>query len=230
MQSDRKICLLTYADVNYQRQQQSLEQVATASKAFDSVMNWSRERFILWFPDFYERYKHILDQPRGGGYWLWKPHLLYETIKLMNEGDLLLYMDCGDKLAKTDGLRERLIDLMADKDVYLTAGAFKNSDWTKGDCFKIMNCDEPKYHDAIQLEAGIVLVKASPKALSVMWEWRYHCLFTQALTDEPNYMGPNLEGFKDHRHDQSILTNLQVKYNLPSGDALREFIYCNQNA
>ena len=33
----------------------------------------------------------------------------------------------------------------------------------------------------------------------------------------PNSEGfPNYKGFKGHRHDQSILTNLSIKYNIPS--------------
>jgi hypothetical protein len=34
------------------------------------------------------------------------------------------------------------------------------------------------------------------------------------ISDLPNITKPNLKGFKDHRHDQSILSNLAVKYNI----------------
>lgn len=225
-----KIYFLTYADSKYERQQNALCAQAIASGQFDTVIPYTRERFEKDFAYFYQKYRHILDQERGAGYWLWKPHIIMEMMKQLDEGDLLLYVDCGDKLADTDGMREALIELMKDKDVYFTDGAFKNGDWTKRDCFKFMKCDEEKYHNAIQLEAGIILCRAGMKALSIIWDWRTNCLLTQVLTDEPNQCTEgNLPGFKDHRHDQSVITNLKIRDNLPSGNALRKYIHCNQN-
>ena len=34
--------------------------------------------------DFNEKYKSILCNTRGGGYWLWKPYIIYETLKKLN--------------------------------------------------------------------------------------------------------------------------------------------------
>jgi hypothetical protein len=49
------------------------------------------------------------------------------------------------------------------------------------------------------------------------------------ITDIENITGPNLHGFKDHRHDQSVLTNLAIKHNLNINRLLRNFITCNVN-
>ena len=39
------------------------------------------------------------------------------------------------------------------------------------------------------------------------------------VTDTPNESGlDNFDGYVSHRHDQSVITNLQVKYDLPKVD------------
>ena len=46
--------------------------------------------------EFQEKNEKILSQSRGHGYWLWKVHLIYETLtKKMNENDILVYVDSG---------------------------------------------------------------------------------------------------------------------------------------
>ena len=45
--------------------------------------------------DFYKKNKSILDQKRGNGYWLWKPYIISETLKKIEYGDFLLYIEAG---------------------------------------------------------------------------------------------------------------------------------------
>ena len=64
---------------------------------------------------FVNKHHHILEQPRGAGYWLWKPYLIDRTLKYLNEDDVLFYCDAGamfirsiqpviDKLDNTKGV------------------------------------------------------------------------------------------------------------------------------
>ena len=34
-------------------------------------------------------------QPRGGGYWVWKPWIIVDTLRQMKENDVLVYVDSG---------------------------------------------------------------------------------------------------------------------------------------
>ncbi len=40
---------------------------------------------------------NILNQPRGAGYWLWKPAIIRDALACAAEDDLVLYMDAGIK-------------------------------------------------------------------------------------------------------------------------------------
>ena len=102
----QKVNLLTYADKNYAELQKQLCATAEASKVFDKGFAITRDD--LEKTSFYTQNKHILDQPRGAGYWLWKPYLIYEMLQDMEPNDILMHMDCGDSLEETETLREFL--------------------------------------------------------------------------------------------------------------------------
>jgi hypothetical protein len=37
--------------------------------------------------EYYKKNKFILDQERGGGFWCWKPYVIYETLNKLNNND-----------------------------------------------------------------------------------------------------------------------------------------------
>lgn len=231
----RKTYLVTYSNEKYRKQQDELMQKAiysggTDKPIFDRFFNWTEDQLKKEFPLYWEQNKHILEQPRGAGFWNWKSKILLETLYRVNSNDVLLYMDCGDCFVETDGLRETLLNCEKTDGVYLTAGAFPNYQYTKRDCFFFMGCDEEKYHKAIQVEAGIIVVQNTSFAQELMMNWNYWSRNRHVITDEPNFCGlPNLEGFLDGRHDQSILSLLAMKHNIIQGNLFRKFIKCNCN-
>jgi Flp pilus assembly protein TadD len=82
--------------------------------------------------------------------------------------------------------------------------------WTKRDCFHYMGCDAQHYWNAPQIQATFSLW-CGKEAMEFVAEWLRWCQDRRCLTDDSNECGlANLPGFRDHRHDQSILTNLCV--------------------
>ena len=220
-----KINLVTYSNDKYKKQQKALAEQAKIF--FDGVFVYGEK--WLRKTNFYLENKNILDQPRGAGYWLWKPFIILETFKHIKEGDVILYIDSSDTFK--DGVVNFLKKYFknSDKNLILTPGAFPQKDWTKKDCFVLMDCDTPDFHNVIQLEAGILCFKKCNETVELVKNWLEYCQNENIITDIQNIKGNNYEGFKDHRHDQSILTNLYVKNKLNASDVLRTFITCNVN-
>lgn len=218
-----KLTLLTYSDDKYSAYQKNISAQARMY-GFNTV---SRTREQLQALNFFQDNKKIFNQPRGSGYWLWKPFLILDTIGSMNEGDILLYMDCGDRMDNNP--YTFLQTVMKDRDILLTLGGHPQKNYTKYDCFYLMKCNEEKYYNQIQMEAGMVVCKKTAFTLKVISEWLSYCMDERILTDMPNQFGENLTGFIDHRHDQSVLTNLKVKYDLMATDEMRSYITCNIN-
>jgi hypothetical protein len=93
-----------------------------------------------------------------------------------------------------------------------------------------MDCDSEMYWNAPQLEAGVSYWKVNVKSKEILQEWLEYCKDARMLTDAENVSGlQNHALFKDHRHDQSILTNIVTRRRLPYDDIgmYRKFTFPN---
>jgi hypothetical protein len=88
-----------------------------------------------------------------------------------------------------------------------------------------MDCDGVEYHNAQQVEAGIIGMKNTAKTRYILKEWLGWCTNAKVIDDSPSK--DNFPTFVDHRHDQSILTNLKVLHSLFTGVEIREYTACN---
>jgi hypothetical protein len=163
--------------------------------------------------EFYIKNKKIFDSSRGAGYWLWKPYLILKTMEKIDYGDIVFYLDLGDCLFSdiSDFVRETIIK---NNGYFLVDGYYVNKNWTKNDCFNLMNCQDKIYLNSLQLEAGCCGFQKDDKVISFLNEWLFFCSNYQIVSDEIVLSNPNY--FNEHRYDQSILTNLKIKYNLKS--------------
>lgn len=168
--------------------------------------------------DFYQRNKAILDLKRGGGYWLWKPYIILDVMRRANEGDIIIYSDSGAEII--DSLQP-LIDICVQREGLLLfqvpcyTGVFSNIQWTKRDCFVLMNADTPHFHRGQQVAGSPHFYVKNRKNIEFLEEWLFYCQDPRILTDQPNTCGKrNYPEFYDHRHDQSVLSILALRHNL----------------
>lgn len=165
--------------------------------------------------DFYRDNKAILDRPTGMGYWLWKPYIILEALKSVDEGDIVVYADSGlEIVAPLDPLLEICRD--GNPIVLFGNGDFSNSMWTKRDCFILMDCDTEGDWHSPQCDAAFGLFRRCETTLRFVTEWLGYCRDARILTDDANTCGRrNLPDFIDHRRDQSVLSLMARKYRLP---------------
>ncbi|OQP45455.1 hypothetical protein A4H97_32445 [Niastella yeongjuensis] len=164
---------------------------------------------------FYAANKAVLDNPRGLGYWLWKPYIILETMNRVEEGDIVVYSDSGIEFTAP---LDPLIELCVQKEpvVLFANGNLRNSMWTKRDCFILMNLDRKKYWRGIQCDGSFALFRKSRETIQFLNEFLTYCCDERIISDMPNTMGKkNLPDFIEHRHDQSILSLLACHYQLP---------------
>src|SRR6266545_1140276 len=181
----------------------------------DEVVLWNRERLVA--TRFYREHREILDQARGAGYWLWKPLIILEVLRGAGADDVVIYWDVGR--TRPNIFTRSIAPLMRwcrqHSGMLPGVPILPQGQWTKRDCFRYMDCDEPRFWHAPQVQATFSLWSGKAAADFVS-EWLSWCCDARCLTDAPNQCGlANREGFCEHRHDQSILTNLCVKYDVP---------------
>jgi len=161
--------------------------------------------------------RYILSQKHGAGNALWKPYIIQDALYGAQWGDVVLYMDVTDEVKYPSQFFQFVRNTMGeDKDQFLIRNVHRNSDWTKRDCFILMDCDNPNYWWASQLEAGIVAFRKTKFNMELVEEWLNICQVPAIMTDDKSIHGEDLEGFVQTRCDQSVLTNLQIKYGLPT--------------
>lgn len=142
------------------------------------------------------------------GYGSWKPYIILKTLEMMQEGDVVLYTDACD-LVKSNP-KNIIQEIISENGVMVVQGDFRHADWTKRDCFHVMGCDSPEFHNAKQLESGICAFVKNDYNKQILLEWQKHNLNYDAASDDVRLVD-NHPSFIDHRHDQSILTNVILK-------------------
>jgi hypothetical protein len=177
---------------------------------FDEVISYTDKDID---PDFYSKNVNILSQPRGAGYWLWKPYFINKTIEKMNFGDLLVYSDSGSFYQSSPN---PLFDLIKkDPNGVLSfelKGLIENV-YTKRDAFVLMGLDESKYTDSSQREATYIWLIKNEFTINLVKEYLDYAQDERIITDMVS-VNQNYETFKDHRHDQSIWSLLCKKYEI----------------
>jgi len=202
--------LVNFATPNFYWSQKRLNE-SGLKYGIDEVRSYNKE--MIKKTSLYKKNKWILDQKRGGGYWLWKPYIILDTMEKINEGDVIFYSDSAIEIVNN---LDVLIPLCKSQKGILLFGIDNiNKIWTKKDCFVLMECDSEKYWNAKQVHASFQVYMKNKKSVKFLKEYLYYCKNKNIISDLPNICGKeNLPGFKENRHDQSVLTNLAVKYNI----------------
>lgn len=200
---------INYACGRYIKAQEYCSESARLA-GFDKVISYSLDDIDLMF---FDKNKQILRQPRGVGYWLWKPYFINKTLSTMKDGDLLVYSDSGSYYQKSV---QPLVDLIF-KDYhgvlsFELTGLFER-EYTKRDTFELMDLDEPKYTDSSQREATYIWLIKSQFTTHLIEEYLEYAQNPRIITDLKSELS-NYPEFKDHRHDQSIWSLLCKKYDI----------------
>lgn len=190
---------------------QKISSQSALEKGFDKAISYGISDLEN---EFVERNRKILNISRGAGCWLWKPYLIQKTLKNLSEGDILVYSDSGSIwISSIEPLVETLKNTTKGVLSFELTGLIEK-DWTKKDCFSIMNLDSQEYTDTSQREATYIWILKNEFTTGLIDEWLHYAQNENVLTDSPNTMGENYPGFKDHRHDQSIWSLLCKKYQI----------------
>lgn len=205
--------LYNYAHNRFLNSQERCTKTGYETGGFDKVYQFR-------YNDIDDKFKNennfILSKTRGAGYWLWK---YYFAVKLLNddtinEGNYIFYADSGSHFI--DSI-DKLIKVMErDKTPIVT---FRQNHlayiWTKRDMFLLMGADTPKFTHTGQRVGGWFLFKKDDFNRKFFKECLEYACDPRILTDIPNQLGqPNYPGFRDHRHDESLISIMSKKYDL----------------
>lgn len=183
---------------------------------------------------FKSKYKDKLKPNiRGFGYWAWKPKAIKQILSQMDDGDLLLYLDVGCNLngagKKRLGEYFEIVAMAASGVLGFQAVPpelplvydgrplldLRERVWTKGDVLDYFSVrHNPKIVDTQQFGSGVILLRKCQDSERLIDEWLDAVYWSFSALDDTPSVSPNLEGFIEHRHDQSILSILCKLHNV----------------
>lgn len=219
---------ISYGDDNFTKSLKRIGREAKSLNRFDKI--------ILYTPkDLPDSIKSspLFCFNKGGGYWLWKPYLIYKTLCSCEENDVVYYADAGCTLQKDSPEWEIFEKILAEynavffqyQDIHyegweqFCSRPENNSpqiyhwmkpsvveyfkEYTKGSEFMYLN----------KIWAGLIIIKKT-SSVKIVSEWLNIMLFYPQLVTDP--FGSDLNdpptSFNVHRHDQTILTPLVSYY------------------
>lgn len=214
----RMIHFITFADGIFPKYIQSAMRLCEMAKDMDVFASIRLYTFedLKHYPEFINRHASFIQtNPRGFGYWIWKPFLIWKTLQSIPEGDSVLYLDACCSLNKEGIQRFHEYMEIQSKDMY--GNLFFDSghsikEWTKMDT--IYDLGAKDMMDDSFIVSGVLFTSNNPFNRSLFQMLYEECSNYHHIDDSPSIL-PNDPIFRENRHDQSILSIL-IKKNCPS--------------
>ena len=201
---------MTYGDTRFAKSRKRICYEAIVSQRFDLVLMFAPEdlprSFVEKHIDFLRR------SPRGGGYYIWKPMLMYLVYAVLPPESVVFFADAGCKFT---GDPQPWIDRARASvhGITLFELNHKIRCWTKTDTFIEMGISPDVGHNN-QVVGGIQLwVKRPAVNEEILREWVRWSQVYHIIDDSPS-IAANHPEFVENRHDQTVISLLRVKYDV----------------
>ncbi|MGI9513054.1 MAG: hypothetical protein ACR2OL_09155 [Anderseniella sp.] len=195
--------------------------------AYTAITNGDIDRCIRYGPDFLDSSfvrdnQYLLSKPRGAGYWVWKPHIILHAMTLVDEEDVIIYGDSGSLFTGSLAPFVETCRQLKDGIMGFEVGkGYVERHWTKRDAFVLMDCDRGEYWNSLQLRGGTMVFRNCPASRQFVTGWMKLARQVRLVSDWPSLCGqPELDGFRGHRHDQSLFSLMYKKRGYRSYESL----------
>jgi len=93
---------LTYGNDRFNLSKKRICKEANDLNIFDKII-CETDKTIINDTEFSNQllnndFKNVFNSRRGGGYYIWKPYIIYKHLQLLNENDILVFVDAGCKI------------------------------------------------------------------------------------------------------------------------------------
>lgn len=201
-----KIVLVTFADEKYANTLDRLKKEALSMDMFDNVFALNEKDLAS---EFLNRHEEFIDNnPRGYGYWIWKPQVIKQIMDLVPENSIIIYCDAGCSIQNKEDILKLITQIDEKGILAFQWDEDKESSWSKMDT---INKVYPDGSEDPQIIATAILFRKCKMSDEFLNEWLSYCE-DYHLVDDSQSNESNAENFKEHRHDQSIFSLLCKKH------------------
>lgn len=208
----KKIHFITYGDDNFKKSKARILKEAEEFGEFTTITGYGPEDLDN---NFKKKYKDILKEKRGGGYWIWRPYILNKKFQEIEDDDIIIFLDAGCTINhKGKNKFYEYINMFNNTDNGIISIQYNNGDeehphleekyWSTNEIFKYFNIEfDNKIINSCQYLGGVLILKKNKHSRLFI------DTFLKVLEDNPylftdKYNNNQLPEFIDNRHDQSI--------------------------
>jgi len=221
---------LTYGDEKFPKSRARIVEQASALEIFDDCLAETHETIARddeWKEALKnEQFSKASKEHKGGGFYMWKPYIIYKHLHTLTEGDVLIYADAGltipapgagpwrKKNHVIEKFQEYFYSLKVSREFWY-AVPFLGTDrwpkeervWTKMDTLDYFNClDNKTIINSPQLQGGRHIIKKCDRSIEIAKSWWETVKSHPHLCDNSPSKMENCKKFIEHRNDQSIFS------------------------
>ena len=216
---------LTFADSRMAKARRRICRQARAMKIYTKIIGASEADLDEGFRKHFE--KALVSEARGFGYFVWKIQLVKQTLDQMNDGDVLHWVDAGNHLNPRGRWRLQEYFALAQTSPTGILGFqhrppegklqydgralpdFAEYKYTKGDLIDRLQVRNNKdLLNQQQIGGNTFFIRKCTSSVAFVNEWLSLPYENFSLIDNSPSVSPNIEGFIEHRWDQSIFSIL----------------------
>ena len=228
---ERKKVFITFGgpSENYHRDVNRICDEMKEFNWFDEIKGYTEED-LKQDSFFWNKHGSFIESnPRGYGYWIWKPYLIQKKLNELNYEDILIYVDSGcygnikgkqrlleyidilDNDINKYGIISFTLDDNTNQNKLTNNKIFYNiseNNWTKKKIFDELDCNYDNIKQSGQCMGGVQIIKKNDHSIHIINKWvenmKYHLINDNTENEEPCFI--------ENRHDQSIYSCLVKKY------------------
>ncbi|HCG2922868.1 TPA: hypothetical protein NJT27_004890 [Klebsiella pneumoniae] len=201
-----------------------------------AIFSYTKDILITEHAEFCNKNREVLTQSRGDGYWLWKPYIIRNALSLIPEGAYLIYYDSGE------GLRFRVWSQGTTfiewtkkhaqsfiPGVHIPEHGYHHQ-WCKPSVLRSVLTTEQIKQDISQIQATFSIWRNDENSRKFVTEW-LELAQKPGFIDDSESAVDKLErsDYKEHRHDQSLLSCLCIKYGIKTINQPDELVPYNKS-
>ena len=148
----------------------------------------------------------------------------------MKNGDILLYLDCGCELDIRNRMKIAEMFHLVNKYKLITSSKQIELRWNKMDLLVELQMLQNEYLITPQKQAGAIVLLVCDETRKLVKDWyNIACLNKYHFIDDTPSIRQNINGFNEHRHDQSIFSLLVKKYGLSNKLNICDYVSYERN-
>lgn len=190
-----------------------IQKQATASGYFDTVTCYTQKNT----PGLDDHAEFITANPKGYGFWMWKPLVILDVMRTAAPDDIIVYADAGCFINSTETAKRKFavfLSLVRTRAPHRLSFQMPHIEehYTKGDVLDLLQMRDTEHAKSGQLVGGYQVMLNTNENRAIIEEWyRVMTLEGHKYHDDSPSTAPNAPTFVASRHDQSIISLLMKK-------------------